>query len=79
MTQNCTVHLLRVSFILLMTVSLQKSNATHLRAGEIIVERVNCNSLTFKITITVFTNTLNTPAVFGGDDDWLDFGDGSKP
>ncbi|MFZ6013549.1 MAG: gliding motility-associated C-terminal domain-containing protein, partial [Bacteroidota bacterium] len=79
MTQNSTVRLLWVSFILLMTVSLQKSNATHLRAGEIIVERVNCNSLTFKITVTVFTNTINTNVLFGGDDDWLDFGDGSKP
>lgn len=53
--------------------------ATHLRAGEITVERVSCNSLTFRITITVFTNTKNTSVLFGGEDDWLDFGDGSKP
>lgn len=53
--------------------------ATHLRAGEITVERVSCNSLTFRITVTVFTNTINTSVLFGGEDDWLDFGDGSRP
>lgn len=52
--------------------------ATHLRAGEIIVERESCNSLTFRITITVFTNTINTNVLFGGEDDWLDFGDGIR-
>lgn len=52
--------------------------ATHLRAGEIIVERVSCNSLTFRITVTVFTNTINTNVLFGGEDDWLDFGDGTR-
>lgn len=54
-----------------------ESLATHLRAGEITVERVSCNSRTFRITITVFTNTINTMVLFGGEDDWLDFGDGS--
>jgi hypothetical protein len=58
--------------------SLIISYATHLRAGEIIVERVNCNSLTFRITVTVFTNTINTNVLFGGEDDWLDFGDGTR-
>src|SRR5688572_16960388 len=53
-------------------------HATHLRAGEITVERVNCNSLTFRITVTVFTNTINTNVLFGGEDDWLDFGDGNR-
>lgn len=51
--------------------------ATHLRAGEIIVTRDNCQSLTFKITITVYTNTASTVR-FGGDtgfEDVLDFGD----
>jgi hypothetical protein len=54
------------------------SRATHLRAGEIIVERVSCNSLTFRITVTVFTNTINTNVLFGGEDDWLEFGDGTR-
>lgn len=52
--------------------------ATHLRAGEIIVERESCNSLTFRITVTVFTNTIDTNVLFGGEDDWLDFGDGVR-
>lgn len=54
------------------------ARATHLRAGEITVERVNCSSLTFRITVTVFTNTINTNVLFGGEDDWLDFGDGKR-
>lgn len=54
------------------------AQATHLRAGEITVERVNCSSLTFRITVTVFTNTINTNVLFGGEDDWLDFGDGNR-
>ena len=52
------------------------SRATHLRAGEITVERLSCNSLTFRICITVYTNT-GSPIKFG--DGVLDFGDGSKP
>lgn len=50
--------------------------ASHLRAGEVIAERVNCNSLRYKITITVYTNT-HSEARLGGDGDILDFGDGS--
>lgn len=48
--------------------------ATHLRAGEITVERINCGALTFKITITVYTNT-GSDIKFG--DGLLDFGDGT--
>jgi len=54
-------------------------HATHLRAGEITVERVSCTALTFRITITVFTNTIGTNVLFGGTEDILDFGDGSDP
>jgi len=50
--------------------------ATHLRAGEITVDRLSCTSLTFKITITVYTNT-GSEIKFG--DGVLDFGDGSAP
>lgn len=46
--------------------------ATHLRAGEITVERMNCSSLTFKITITAYTNT-GSEIEFG--EGLLDFGD----
>ncbi|HZY79518.1 MAG TPA: gliding motility-associated C-terminal domain-containing protein [Cyclobacteriaceae bacterium] len=48
--------------------------STHLRAGEITVERLNCSSLTFKITITVYTNT-GSEIKFG--EGLLDFGDGT--
>lgn len=65
-----------IATIFLLGISLS-TYATHLRAGEITVERVSCNSLTFRITVTVFTNTINTSVLFGGEDDWLDFGDGS--
>jgi len=49
--------------------------ATHLRAGEITLERVSCTGLTFKITINIYTDT-GSPIKFG--DGILDFGDGSK-
>ena len=73
-------HLLRfllLSFVLVIGF-VYSAHATHLRAGEITVERVNCSSLTFRITVTVFTNTINTNVLFGGEDDWLDFGDGNR-
>jgi hypothetical protein len=74
------LNLLRISLLslALMLLLLRAGYATHLRAGEITVERVSCNSLTFKITVTVFTNTENTSVLFGGEDDWLDFGDGER-
>lgn len=53
------------------------SYATHLRAGEITVERVGCSNI-WRITVTVYTNTINTNVLFGGEDDWLDFGDGNR-
>ena len=67
-------------FVIFFVALANRSYATHLRAGEITVERVNCNALTFKITITVFTNTKNTPVKFGGDPDlsYIHFGDGDS-
>ncbi|MEQ1586956.1 MAG: gliding motility-associated C-terminal domain-containing protein, partial [Cyclobacteriaceae bacterium] len=50
--------------------------ATHLRAGEITLQRVSCTGLTFRITITVYTDT-GSPIKFG--DGELNFGDGSEP
>lgn len=51
-------------------------SATHLRAGEITVERQSCTNLTFRITITVYTNT-GSDIRFG--EGILDFGDGTTP
>lgn len=62
---------------ILMMVCLVKGHATHLRAGEITAVRESCNSLTFIITVTVYTNTKNTTVLFGGDQDVLNFGDGN--
>lgn len=50
--------------------------ATHLRAGEITMERLSCTGLTFRITITVYTNT-GSDIKFG--EGLLDYGDGSEP
>lgn len=65
-----------VSVILLLTfLTITKSGATHLRAGDIVAERINCGR-TFRITITVYTNTGSTVR-FGGDRDIINFGDGT--
>lgn len=61
---------------LLFLVSGISSWATHLRAGEITVERVG--SRTYRITVTVYTNVCGTTVLFGGDQDFLDFGDGTN-
>ncbi len=74
----------RVHLILLFTVglslfSVRKAEATHLRAGQITVERVGCSSRQVKVTVTVYTDTDCTSCVlFGGDQDVLDFGDGTS-
>lgn len=54
------------------------ANATHLRAGEIIVKRVNCQGLTFEITIIVYTDSGPAdPVLFGTGE--LRFGDSNDP
>jgi hypothetical protein len=65
--------------LVLLILSAHAGWATHLRAGQITATRLDCNSLTFRITVTVYTNTIDTNVLFGGDDDILDFGDGSDP
>jgi hypothetical protein len=54
------------------------AKATHLRSGEIRVKQLSADNLTVEITIQVYTNTVNTNVLFGGKDDWLNFGDGTK-
>lgn len=69
-----------VSFLLVLGSAITVQ-ATHLRAGEITVVRKSCASLTFIITVTVYTDTEST-VVFGGRQsdglDVLDFGDGTR-
>jgi hypothetical protein len=55
-----------------------KLSATHLRAGEITLERMNCSSRVYRITVTVYIDT-EEGVRFGGLMDYLDFGDGSDP
>ena len=61
-----------LSIILLAGV--KQVNATHIRAGEIIVERISTQSLTFRITIIGYTDTGSTVEFGGGR---LEFGDGT--
>lgn len=63
---------------ILQVLFIPQANATHLRAGQIVATRVSCTGLTFRITVTVYTNTGST-VLFGGEMDYLDFGDGSDP
>jgi hypothetical protein len=58
----------------LFTICIHQARATHLRAGEITVQRENCSSLTFIITLTTYTNT-KTDARTGGQGEILYFGD----
>lgn len=55
-----------------------RAQATHLRAGEIVAVRENCSSLTYTITVTVYTNTVGTNVRFGGPTEYLYFGDGNR-
>ena len=52
---------------------------THIRSAEIIVERINCTSLSFKIKVIAYTNTSSQTPVGGNtfEDGSLDFGDGT--
>lgn len=61
---------------LLLLCAVFSAKATHLRAGEITAVRENCSSLTYTITITVYTNTKNTTVLFGGDTEYIYYGDG---
>jgi len=60
--------------VLLITGIFSEVDATHIRAGEITVERIDCVGLTFRITITGWVD-LESTVEFGGGE--IDFGDGS--
>ena len=62
---------------MLAVASVHQARATHLRAGEITVERDNCTSLVFTITLTLYTNTKSDVRV-GGEGEILYFGDGKS-
>ena len=51
-------------------------HASHLRAGEIRVEQVNCNTQLYKVTLVLYINFINTGVRAGGGP--LSFGDGTS-
>ena len=63
-------------FAILLTLAGFSVQATHIRAGEITVERVNCQSKTFVIYVTGYVDLIGGQVTFGGGT--LDFGDGSE-
>lgn len=70
--------LLLIGIHLLLLLYSGNSFGTHLRAGEIQVRRINCNSLTFQITLVIYVNTIGTSVQVGGQDDFMSFGDGAS-
>ena len=66
-----------VPFIVLLAALLwaQVAQATHIRAGEITIERKNCQSLTFVFYVTGYVDLIGGQVLFGGGT--LDFGDGT--
>jgi gliding motility-associated-like protein len=66
--------LLLICFCLLF-LSYHQAFATHIRAGEIIAERVSTQTLTYRITVVGYTDT-NSSVVFGPGD--INFGDGRE-
>lgn len=59
--------------LMALMLSAASSYATHIRAGEIIAERVSTQTLTYKITVVGYTDTRSS-VVFGPGE--IDFGDG---
>lgn len=69
---------LRILFFGFILLFLTKTaDATHIRAGEITVQRLNCQSKTFVIYITGYVDLVGGQVTFGGGT--LYFGDGSDP
>jgi hypothetical protein len=73
--------MMKTTLFLLLTFCLFiTAEATHLRGGQITIKRLSAGARTVRVTVTVFTNIPpHTNVLFGGDDDILDFGDGSDP
>ena len=69
-------YLRNIFFVILLVLVGASASATHIRAGEITVERVNCQSKTFIIYVTGYVDLVGGQVTFGGGE--LDFGDGSE-
>ncbi len=68
------IYILFFGFLLLLA---NQAQATHIRAGEITVQRVNCQSKEFIIFVTGYVDLIGGAVTFGGGT--LDFGDGTEP
>ncbi|AFL84474.1 hypothetical protein Belba_1887 [Belliella baltica DSM 15883] len=71
---------MKIRYLLLFTISiliasLSKVSATHIRAGEIIAERVSTQALTYRITVVGYTDTRSN-VIFGPGT--INFGDGRE-
>src|SRR5690606_36680701 len=55
--------------------SFHQAQATHIRAGEIIAERISVQTLTYRITVVGYTDT-GSSVIFGPGE--INFGDGRK-
>jgi gliding motility-associated-like protein len=62
-------------FFLFLLAGISQAWATHIRAGEIIAERVSVQNLTYKITVVGYTDTRSS-VIFGPGK--IDFGDGRE-
>ncbi|MCV9385740.1 gliding motility-associated C-terminal domain-containing protein [Reichenbachiella ulvae] len=72
------VHSLRIKCLLLLTFLLflaDRSFATHIRAGEIIAERISSTTLTYRFSVIGYTDT-GSSVIFGGGE--IEFGDGVR-
>lgn len=63
-------------FLIFFFIPLAELFATHLRAGQITVRRDGCTR-TVRILIEVYTKNVPNGVLFGGEQDILDFGDGT--
>lgn len=71
---------MKIKYILLVFccmfgLAIHHSQATHIRAGEIIAERVSTTALTYRITVIGYTDTRSTVVLGPGD---INFGDGRE-
>lgn len=69
------IQYLLLSFLALVLCISQEALATHIRAGEIIAERVSTQTLTYRITVVGYTDTRSN-VVFGPGS--INFGDGRE-
>ena len=73
LTMKFTRHF--VLFLLTLLLGISAAKATHIRAGEIIAERISVQTLTYRITVVGYTDTRSS-VVFGPGR--INFGDGRE-